>query len=108
MYNKNSTVFDRLQPNQDLYLIKYSAHPHPKFERVKLISVVNGSVEIKNNKDKIKTIKLVKARYRLFLDHAEMVAALNKCFIKRNMNIFESDYSDVAVSALEKKPELWI
>ena len=88
----NSTLFTKLRPNQDLYLVRYSKSPTPDFIIVtfKGVDTSKSVVEFTYKEDikkRIKKFPIRKAEYRLFLDKLEMAKSLYDCFVRRNEQI---------------------
>lgn len=102
----NSTVFEKLKPNQELYFVRYSHSPYPDFIEVYFNGFNKGSIEIKYN-DKMKLVKKSKAEHRLFLDKNEMARSLYYCFEQRKISL-AIEYKEIVNRSQEERPELWI
>lgn len=106
----NLTDFNKLKPNQPLYMIRYSHHDHPDFITIKFIHFSDDVVEYAFNNSKgklVKKAKLRKACYRIFLDVDEMARTLYDCFQRRKMTVSEK-YSSIMTASQENRPELWV
>ena len=72
----NSTDFNKLRPNQHLFLVRYSHSPKPDFVEVLFRGVINKATEIEfmyinDVKKRLKKFPIRKAKYRLFLHIAD-------------------------------------
>ena len=108
----NSTVFEKLRPNQELFLVRYSQTPTPDFINVvfKFYNKANQTVEFINKLDvnkKIKKFPLKKAEYRLFIDKMEMAKSLMDCFMRRQMKMTK-EVIELVEESQNTKPEIWI
>ncbi len=113
----NSVEFDKLKPNQELYLIRYSQKDHPDYISINFnfydkdtTQTGEPTVEFvysKNNGDTIKKSNLRKAQYRMFIDIDEMARTLHDCFMKRKMEIVD-EYIPLMEQSQDNRPELWI
>ena len=113
----NSVDFEKLKPNQELYLIRYSQKDHPDFVSIKFKFYDKSTTQtgeptvefiyVKNNGDTIKKSNLRKAKFRMFIDIDEMSRALYDCFIKRKIEIAD-EYKDLISQSQDIRPELWV
>jgi len=108
----NSTVFEKLRPNQELFLVRYSQTPTPDYIKVvfKFYNKDNHSIEFINKGDtakKIKKFPVIKSEYRLFLDKMEMAKSLMECFVRRKMKMTPT-VIELVEESQNTKPEIWI
>ncbi len=108
----NSTNFDKLRPNQELYLVRYSQSPAPDFILVnfKGVNTQTKSVEFiykDDIKKRIKNFPIKKAEYRLFLDKLEMAKSLVDCFARRGEKLTD-EYMELIEQSQDERPEIWI
>ncbi|RLC45843.1 MAG: hypothetical protein DRH57_07235 [Candidatus Cloacimonadota bacterium] len=108
----NSTVFNKLRPNQELFLVRYSQTPTPDFIKVifKGYSENNQTVEFINKDDvkqKLKKFPVKKSEYRLFIDEMEMAKSLMDCFVRRQVKM-NSSVIELVERSQNTKPEIWI
>lgn len=108
----NSTNFDKLRPNQELFLVRYSHAPSPDY----ISTVFKGfnkdtdSIEFiykSDEKKRIKKFPTKKAEYRLFVNKLEMVKSLVDCFVRRELTLTD-EYKILVEQSQDEKPEIWI
>lgn len=108
----NSTNFDKLRPNQELLLVRYSHAPYPDFIPVsfKCYNKDTDSIEIiykGDDKKRIKKFPTKKAEYRLFIDKLEMAKSLIGCFARRELSL-EDEFKDLVEQSQDERPEIWV
>jgi hypothetical protein len=107
----NSTVFEKLRPNQELFLVRYSQTPTPDYIKVlfKFYNKANQTIEFANKEGvyKVKKFPIKKAEYRLFIDEMEMAKSLMDCFIRRQIPLTPL-VLELVKQSQNTKPEIWI
>lgn len=104
----NSLNIKKLEPNQQLYLIRYSHSDYPDFITVKYRDYdTEEFIRYTTDKGVVKKINLKKVNYRLFSDIDEMARVLYDCFVKRRVTLLD-DYKPLFAQSQDARPELWI
>lgn len=107
IYNSLNVV--NLEPEQTLYVIRYSHDKYPDYVEVTYKKFIDDAIWYTNKKNIMKSISLTKSTFRLFSNIDEMARVLYDCFLKRRKdpNVVE-EFKQIFLNSQENRPEMWI